>query len=219
MSKPLVKICGITRAEDAALALEAGADAIGLNFFRGPRKIDYQRVRDLALPAGLLVVGLASYPAAGDRSVDQIAAATGISTFQLYSDDYPAAGTHGALRVWLVASVDDRESLRNLGGVLWTLHWKPDAVLLDSRVGGQIGGTGVRFNWNWIAEARDAGELVDFPRIILAGGLTPENVAEAVRIVRPWAVDVSSGVEVAGKPGIKDAAKVRDFVSAVKGAA
>jgi phosphoribosylanthranilate isomerase len=217
MTKPLVKICGITSAQDAALAFNAGVDAIGLNFLRGPRKIDHRALSTLNLPHGPLIVGLADYPSPADQSLNQIAATTRISTFQAYSDAFPTSPLHGALRIWLVASVDHRQSLSGLAAKLKALQWKPDAILLDSRVNGHIGGTGVRFNWNWIAEAREAGELADFPPIVLAGGLTPDNVAEAVRIVRPWAVDVSSGVELPGKPGIKDAAKVRDFVAAAKG--
>src|SRR6185369_13376000 len=94
----------------------------------------------------------------------------------------------------------------------------PDALLLDTASKSALGGTGESFNWNWIAEAREAGELNGLPPIILAGGLTPDNVAEAIRIARPYAVDVSSGVEVPGKPGIKDPLKIRDFIQAAKSA-
>jgi phosphoribosylanthranilate isomerase len=95
---------------------------------------------------------------------------------------------------------------------------KPSAYVLDTASPEKLGGTGQTFNWNWIAEARAAGELEGLPPIILAGGLTPENVAEAIRIARPYAVDVSSGVEVPGKPGIKDPVKMRDFIQAAQSA-
>jgi phosphoribosylanthranilate isomerase len=94
----------------------------------------------------------------------------------------------------------------------------PAAFVLDTASKTQLGGTGQSFNWHWIAEARAAGELTGLPPIILAGGLTPDNVADAIRIVRPYAVDVSSGVEVPGKPGIKDPLKLRDFIQAVRAA-
>ena len=216
MQKPLVKICGIIRGQDALLALDAGADAVGVNFLRGPRKIDYRVVRQWTLPAGALVVGLAPYPAANDAEFAQMVGHTGIHTFQLYSDAYPIVAAHGTCRVWLAAGVEDRASIRQVAAVLRGLRWQPAAVLLDSRVPGQLGGTGRSFDWNLLAEARAAGELNGLPPIVLAGGLTPENVAEAVRIVQPWAVDVSSGVEVAGRPGVKDPLKVRDFIAAAK---
>ena len=91
-------------------------------------------------------------------------------------------------------------------------------LLLDTASAEKLGGTGKAFDWNWIAEARAAGELDGLPPLILAGGLTPDNVADAIRIARPYAVDVSSGVEVAGRPGIKDPIKMRDFIHAVRGA-
>ena len=216
MAKPLVKICGITRPEDAALALDAGADMLGVNFLRGPRKIDYRLVRQWQLPAATPLVGLANYPASNEPGFAELVAQTGIGTFQLYADTSPAVPTHGSCRVWLVAAVEDRDTIRHLAASLRTLRWQPAAVLLDSRVPGQLGGTGQRFDWNLLVEARAAGELSGLPPIVLAGGLTPENVAEAVRIVQPWAVDVSSGVEVAGRPGVKDPAKVRDFIAAAK---
>jgi len=216
MPQPLVKICGITRAADAAAAVAAGADILGLNFFRGPRKIDYRCVADLALPAGVLTVGLAAYPAPNDQTLAAITAATGIATFQLYAAPYPAVPAHGACSVWLVAGIDSRESLQQIAPLLRALHWQPAAIVLDSRTPGQVGGTGQIFDWNWIVDARAAGELAGLPPLVLAGGLTPDNVAAAVRLVQPWAVDVSSGVEVPGQPGIKDAIKLRDFIAAAK---
>ena len=92
------------------------------------------------------------------------------------------------------------------------------AVVLDAYTAGKEGGTGKAFNWEWVAQARQEGRLEGWPRIILAGGLGPENVAEAVRIVRPWGVDVSSGVEIDGKPGRKDPERMRAFVQAARSA-
>ena len=117
---------------------------------------------------------------------------------------------------WPVIHVDSRNDIRGLQDI-----WKPDdlippAILLDTAAAGKLGGTGQSFDWNWIAEARAAGELEGLPPIILAGGLTPDNVAEAIRIARPYAVDVSSGVEFPGQPGIKDPARIKAFVQAVR---
>jgi phosphoribosylanthranilate isomerase len=115
-------------------------------------------------------------------------------------------------------SIANRESIRQLRVRLERLALHPGALVLDTASNKALGGTGETFNWEWIKEARDAGELEGLPPIILAGGLTPENVAEAIRIAQPYAVDVSSGVEVVGKPGVKDPIKMRDFIQAAHGA-
>jgi phosphoribosylanthranilate isomerase len=96
--------------------------------------------------------------------------------------------------------------------------WRPRAVFLDAYEAGKAGGTGRAFRWDWVATAREGGRLKGWPPIILAGGLKPENVAEAIRIARPYAVDVSSGVEIDGSPGRKDPDKMRDFVQQAKSA-
>ena len=119
---------------------------------------------------------------------------------------------------WFVAPVATRQSIIDLAVLIGVERYCPRAILLDAASPSQLGGTGQSFNWHWIAEAREAGELDGLPPIILAGGLNPDNVAEAIRIARPYAVDVSSGVEVPGKPGIKDPIKMRDFIQAVHGA-
>ncbi len=116
---------------------------------------------------------------------------------------------------WLPLKVENRESIFQLNSRVARLGLRPGAILLDTAHENKLGGTGQSFNWHWIAEARAAGELAGLPPIILAGGLTPDNVADAIRIAQPYAVDVSSGVEVVGKPGIKDPIKMRDFIQAV----
>jgi phosphoribosylanthranilate isomerase len=126
---------------------------------------------------------------------------------------------------WSVCPIESRETLSSIKSLIIDLHGTTlklisymDALVLDTAVKGHLGGTGQSFNWHWIAEARAAGELTGLPPIILAGGLNPDNVADAIRIAKPYAVDVSSGVEVPGKPGIKDPARLRDFIQAVCGA-
>jgi phosphoribosylanthranilate isomerase len=136
--------------------------------------------------------------------------------FQIYGASWRLAKSVEGL-VWVCAQVATRASIATLASGLETLTRMPDGILFDTAVVGRQGGTGQTFDWNWISDARTAGELTQLGAIILAGGLTPENVADAIRIARPYAVDVSSGVEIAGKPGIKDPIKMRDFVQAVRG--
>ena len=144
--------------------------------------------------------------------------------FQLYCVPIESVTRLGeTYRYCPVFSISDRSSIAEVTasvcGPLLRGFW-PNAVaavVLDTASPDKLGGTGRPFDCHWIAEAREAGELAGVPPIILAGGLNPDNVAEAIRIAKPYAVDVSSGVEVAGKPGIKDAVKMRDFIQAVQG--
>jgi phosphoribosylanthranilate isomerase len=227
MGRTRIKICGITRVEDAVAAAELGADAMGLNFVGGPRKIDIETGQIIleAVSPKIIPVGLTyavSVTKGGVPSAMNIQFATGIQTFQIYDDEevknfkHPETG----LDLWYVVHIDSRD-LSDLKALV-----KPDmldgstiqAIVLDTASPGKLGGTGRAFNWEWIAEARAAGEVKGLPPLILAGGLTAENVGEAIRVARPYAVDVSSGVEVAGKPGIKDVGKMRDFIQAVRDA-
>jgi len=240
MPRTRVKICGITRPEDAALAAELGVDAIGLNFVGGPRQISYAWAAEIIddLPALTTVVGLVTAPSRENpnsptirelQGYDQRDYSLSIRVFQTYGD--ALLTLHGLLETdyriafhyWPVVHVQSRQFAAKITAFLGKQdrplnRIRPQAVILDTASQSKLGGTGQSFDWNWIAEARAAGELEGLPPIILAGGLNPDNVAEAIRIARPWAVDVSSGVEVAGKPGIKDPAKMRDFIQAAQGA-
>lgn len=225
MPRTRVKICGITRPEDAALAAELGADAIGLNFVGGPRKISYAHAATIlpAIPPLVQAVGLFDARQLSkigeDPELQEIELST--ETKQWYGDvrgmEAWRWGPAGA-PWWIVAHIAERASFAQINSTLSELQFRPQAIVLDVVSKTQLGGTGQSFNWHWIAEARDAGELNGLPPIILAGGLTPGNVAEAIRIARPYAVDVSSGVEVPGKPGIKDPIKMRDFIQAAQSA-
>jgi phosphoribosylanthranilate isomerase len=225
-----VKICGITRPEDATLAAELGADFIGINLLTGPRRISgqlAQSICDLIVDRRYpppsrrpdVVVLCQSdrvhFPDSAHWSVD-----FGPTLVQIYGlpNERDRSSFFLKDRWWMVTQVASRQSLSETVNELRSLSSPPAAVLLDTASTTYLGGTGKSFNWNWIAEARDAGELNGLPPIILAGGLTPYNVAEAVRIAKPYAVDVSSGVEVPGKPGIKDPIKLRDFIQAAKAA-
>jgi phosphoribosylanthranilate isomerase len=201
-----VKICGITRAEDALAAVDAGADALGFMFVEAsPRCVTPEQAAGILreLPPFVARVGVFVNPSA-DR-VRAAIAETGIDTLQFHGEETPAFCRQFGPRVIKAFRVRDAESLKPLA------DFRSETWLLDSFVAGKHGGTGAVFNWDLAAQAVKQGG-----RVILAGGLTPENVADAVRQVRPYALDVSSGVELS--PGRKDAAKVRAFIAAAKSA-
>lgn len=202
-----VKICGITRIEDALAAAAAGADALGFMFYEAsPRRV----ARDVAtaiireLPPFLARVGVFVNPSPDEvrRAIEDCH----IDTLQFHGEETPEFCAQFGLRIIKAFRVRDAESLRALPA------YAGATCLLDSFVAGQHGGTGAVFNWELAAQTVQAGR-----RVLLAGGLTPENAAEAVRRVRPHGLDVSSGVEVA--PGMKDAAKVRAFIASAKSVA
>jgi len=201
-----VKICGITRVEDALHAAACGADALGFVFYPGSsRYVPASKAAEIiaALPPFITTVGLfVNAPAA---EIQDIVAQCGLDVVQLHGDEQPADCQLAPLRVVKALRVKDRHSLRDV-------HSYPvSAVLLDAFVAGAYGGTGHTFNWELAAELAN-----DLP-VILAGGLHADNVAAAVAQVQPYAVDVSSGVESA--PGIKDPAKVQAFIYNAKHAA
>ena len=221
-SSILVKICGITRVDDARFALEAGADWIGLNLVAGPRKIDLAAAADIlsqlddrARAVALVVVEKDSVP----NSTLEVLKTHGVRRLQLYGDSAGEAVRRLAdegFESILVHPVADEASLAALDGVLGARDGtRPNYVLFDSAVAGQAGGTGRLADWNAIASAHERGRYADWPPMILGGGLTPGNVAQAVRTLAPFGVDVSSGVESA--PGCKDHARVREFVAAARG--
>lgn len=198
-----VKICGVTSVEDALLCVEAGADAVGINFARrSPRRVELELARRIAgvIPAHVVSVGV--FVDSSEAELREVIARTGIRCVQL----------HGAEPAELVAAFLPHayKALRVRGdSVLEEAAGFPgDYILLDAYVPGVEGGTSATFDWSLAAK------LARVRQVTLAGGLTPENVADAVRAVRPFCVDVASGVESA--PGIKDAAKVRAFVAAAK---
>ncbi|HXW14209.1 MAG TPA: phosphoribosylanthranilate isomerase [Terriglobia bacterium] len=199
-----VKICGITRWEDARLAVELGAAAVGFNFYPpSPRYIDPAAARAIILNLPPLITAVGIFANESDeRHVASVARESRVTAVQLHGPRYPLMD--GALtdftRIRAVAVREDfqPEILRELAG---------DAFLLDAFDPELRGGTGKSFNWTLAREANRLGT------IILAGGLTPDNVAQAIREIRPFAVDVASGVEAA--PGIKDEKKLRRFFAAV----
>ncbi len=200
-----VKICGITSVADALTASEAGADALGFMFYPpSPRFVSNAAAREIIreLPPFIARVGVFVDPT--EEQVRQAIAETAIDTLQFHGTETPEFCRRFGLKTLKAFRVRDAESLRDAE------PFTSEAWLLDSYVAGQHGGTGARFNWDLATEAARRHS------VILAGGLTPENAAEAVRKVRPYGLDVSSGVESA--PGRKDASKVRAFIAAAKSA-
>lgn len=201
-----VKICGITRVEDALAAVDAGADALGFMFFEpSPRSVTHERAAGILRELPPFVTRVAVFVNPSADKVRAAIALTGIDTLQFHGEESPGFCRQFGLRVIKAFRMRDAESLTPLA------DFQSEAWLLDSFVEGKQGGTGAVFNWDLAAQAVKQGG-----RVILAGGLTPENASDAVRRVRPYALDVSSGVEFA--PGKKDAAKVRAFIEAAKGA-
>lgn len=198
-----VKICGITNVEDALQACACGADALGLVFYaKSPRRVTPEQACAIiqALPPLVTTVGL--FVNEDPQRIRETAGFCGLDVFQLHGDervaecDFAPRRTIKALRVQNAASLVGHQEYRT------------SALLLDAWVAGAYGGTGQCFNWELAA-----GVARQRP-VILAGGLTPENVAAAVSAVRPYGVDVSSGVESA--PGRKDPAKVAAFIRNAK---
>jgi phosphoribosylanthranilate isomerase len=208
MSRTLVKICGVTRAEDARAAARLGADFVGLVLHAdSPRTIPLDRAREIVdvLPDSATPVGV--FVDAPAEEVTRACDALGLTRIQLHGRETPEyVRSLGQLRVWKVLPVDPQICERVETWNEETL----DAILLDTA----RGGSGTENNWDAIANARDA--LVG-RRFITAGGLTPHNVGAVVRRLRPWAVDVSSGVEDA-TCGIKSHEKIESFIRAVRAA-
>lgn len=203
-----VKICGVGRPREVATAAEAGADYVGLVMAESPRRVDETAAGELArlaADAGLAPVGVfVDRPAADVRAV---ADRVGLEVAQLHGDEPPAACRElrdGGLTVWKAVRPRSREELHTLAeryrGVV-------DALLVEGHSAEAAGGTGTALPRSWLDGAEE-GRIAG--RLVLAGGLDPDNVAGAVRDVRPDVVDVSSGVEEA--PGRKDPALIRAFV-------
>jgi phosphoribosylanthranilate isomerase len=202
-----VKICGLTSPADAEVVVEAGADLAGLVFYdQSPRHVTVDSAAEIArvIPPYVLRVGLFVNPE--PRLVAEAIARCGLQMLQFHGDESPEfCGQFGMMTM---------KAFRVEGpGTLDTLKQFPtDAWLLDAHVKGKFGGTGQAFDWSLATKAMQLGRPV-----FLAGGLTPGNVGEAVRSVRPYGVDVSSGVE--RSPGRKDSDKVRAFITAARQAA
>jgi phosphoribosylanthranilate isomerase len=199
------KICGVLSVEQALACVDAGASAIGVNFVASsPRRVDAKAARAIARAVGsrALVVGVvAGMPLDAMKRLRDEAE---LGCLQLHGDESPdevEALLPHAYKAIRIATADDAAQVARFPG---------EHVLVDAKVDGALGGTGATFDWSLVKE------LARTRKLTLAGGLTPDNVARAVALVRPYCVDVASGVEVPGKAGVKDLAKVRAFIEAAR---
>jgi len=213
-----IKICGVTNVDDARLAADAGADAIGLNFFSKSRRFvtpEIARQIVAALPANVTKVGVFVNHSA--EEITQIVNQVGLDCIQLHGDEPANIISRLPVAVPIVrasrSSVGKFESLVVYWALCRLLGRTPDALLIDAASTSEYGGTGGVADWEAIAAHRST--FAGTP-LILAGGLTPENVARAIAAVRPDGVDVATGVE--REPGRKRAALVLQFVTAARAA-
>lgn len=213
-----IKICGVKSVADAVAAADAGADAIGLNFYPGSRRfIEPQLARQIVDAVGDRAEMIGLFVNEQASTICETCHAATLQIVQLHGDDSPE---FGKLLIEFGTSPVEIIRAHNFGpramkGIYASMFdatgQAADAVLVDATVSGQFGGTGHTIDWSQLVNYQDS--IGKMP-LILAGGLTPENVAEAIRTVRPHAVDVASGVESA--PGKKDPVKMRDFVAAAR---
>lgn len=211
-----IKICGMTNLEDALVVVEAGADAVGFVFYeKSPRCVSVERAREIVkkLPESVEKVGVFVNEVEG--TLCDVADRSGLTAVQMHGDN---EDPHVADLV-----IAKRPELKVLAAISmvrpspdgWAMMWDPDAVyafLLDSGDSSKSGGTGKTFDWTTSGPALQ--NIKKLGRIVAAGGLTPGNVSEGIGILKPWGVDVASGVEA--RPGKKDPEKVRAFVNAVR---
>jgi len=214
-----IKICGITRPEDAAAAAAAGADAIGMVFYaKAPRCIAIDRAKEILglLPPFVTPVGL--FVDAEANEVQRIAGELHLRHIQLHGHEPPTRAKElGAFQIIKAMRVDD-----SFGETLST--WRRGAkdlsltnfrgIVLETGGTREAGGSGVANDWAKVLNHREAGAFEGLPQLIAAGGLTPETVGDVVRQLRPWAVDISSGVECS--KGIKSVERIHAFVRAVR---
>jgi phosphoribosylanthranilate isomerase len=202
----LIKICGITNVDDANAAVDAGADALGFNFYKpSPRYTSPQNAREIIeqLPSCVLTVGV--FVNEQPDSLKTIVAESGIKALQLHGDESPEycrelAADHFVIKTLAVSHSLDREIVQ---------AYEVAAVMLDTKDNSLRGGTGRAFDWS---VAQQVNQLV--PKLFLAGGLSPENIAEAIEIVRPYAVDACSALE--DTPGKKNHDRLRRFIQTAR---
>ena len=208
MAKVKLKICGITNWVDARRACDAGADFLGFNFYAGsPRYISPAKARNIVrrLPKKLTAVGV--FVNEDESKMLEIARTVGLAYLQLHGDESPAVVARLARSLPVIKAIRVRESFRPAQ----LARFKgATEILLDGFDRGQRGGTGKTFQWDIALRSKK------YARVFLAGGLTPENIGEAIRTAKPYAVDICSGVE--SKPGKKDPKKLKQLAQAIRNA-
>ncbi len=199
-----VKICGIKNLQDAIFAADYGADAIGFVFAKSIRKVSKEKVRSIVrkLPPFVTTVGL--FVNETEENIEAVYRFCGLDAIQLHGNEPPN----------IINKLKDIKTIKafriqNEEDILPIKKYKPNAILLDGYSENKMGGTGISFDWKIVKKIRTS-----IP-IIVAGGLTPLNVSRAIKIVKPYAVDVSSGVE--SSPGKKDRKLIKKFIDAAKG--
>jgi len=200
-----VKICGITNAEDARVAADAGADAVGFIFAEGPRRVSVEEARriSLGMPENIIRVGV--FVDEEPAEVQKISRKVGLDLTQLHGEETPETVTvlrESGVKVMKALRVRDAASLRELDG------YEADLFLLDAHSERARGGTGELFDWG-VAKS-----VIGSDNIVVSGGLGPENVREAIEFFEPYGVDASSSLEYA--PGRKNGERVRRFVLAAR---
>ncbi len=219
-----IKICGTTNLEDARLAAEVGADALGFVFAKSPRRVTPEAVRDIAveLPASVEIVGV--FVNASPKQILDTVETAGLTGVQLHDQEsvesireFRGQLAAGGRKVKLLA-VWRLEEFPPTGAFALDFPTgadQPDALLLDSRSPAARGGTGTSFDWkSWGTFLEMFRLRKSLPPLVVGGGLKPDNVGQAMRFLQPWGVDVVTGVEK--EPGKKDSDKVRAFVQAVR---
>lgn len=198
-----VKICGLTNLEDALAAVELGADALGFVFTKSPRRISPKSAAAIirSLPPFLTCVGL--FVEESPEVVREAIKECGLGALQFHGDESPDYCRQFRMKAIKAFRLRDENSLATIP------RYRVDAYLLDTYIEGIPGGTGQSFNWDLALRAREFGRP-----IILAGGLNPDNVAEAIGRAKPYGVDVSTGVEA--EPGKKDHKKMKEFIKIVR---
>jgi phosphoribosylanthranilate isomerase len=198
-----VKICGITRQQDADAAVEAGVNALGFIFTRtSPRYVSEDTAREIirSLPSSVIPVGV--FVNERRKEIERMVESTGIRTLQMHGDESPDDVDGYVLPVWKGLRVGYGFDVSVLS------RYSSSAFVLDAFSNDQYGGTGKTIDWNIAVQAKK------FGNIILSGGMTPENIKQAVETVAPYAVDINSGVEVS--PGIKDNDRINQLFAALR---
>lgn len=201
-----IKICGITNLDDAIAAVDYGADALGFVFYpESPRAITHEKAKKIisSLPPFMTTVGV--FVDRSKQEIEKIVSYTGLNVIQLHGSENPDNCNlcQNVIKAFRIKDLSDLSLLH--------LYKRVSAFLLDTYSPHSIGGSGQTFNWEIAVEAKK------FGKIILAGGLSPENVEEAITMVQPYGIDVSSGVE-GDKKGIKDHNKLRLFIERARSA-
>ena len=208
---PAVKVCGLMRPEDARVASEAGAAYLGVILAPGGKR-SVTAGRANVILGGLSVKRVGVFVDAGEDELLAAATIAGLHVLQLHGDEPPELADRMRAQGYEVWKAVRARTADDFSHAVRRYAGRVDALLLDGYSAQAHGGTGTRFPWAEVAER--LGELPDGTRLIAAGGLTPDNVAEAARTLRPHAVDVSSGVELS--PGVKDPEAVREFARRVQ---